>query len=643
MDVIDRDLVLRFRVDHRNVHNFVARIVQASVLRDYIGVLSLTRFFHTVVESPLDMPVVVVLSMAQAYSGLSEHQLACDTLRGYIDTPDYISSRAAAEGFDSPFHCRSTLTVPFLAETSLAHGLFSPLTFVRGIIAGGELTNLHVLADCYAFIAEMFCSHEDALGLYNADAEFRGVCDDVALIHNIISVRVSAVLSSAFDPSSAGAVRARILSLRRNLTVLIPLVNATTSSSVSLMLKTLLCLTDLQKHYRAALSGAAPAGVFADVPAATLRAEFESLHKKLHVLIAKILATYLDRYVAAPADAPVDTPAPALLSAQTQTLALAPASASAPAPAAGRPGPDRVVLPQDNKWNQLTMSSLVTYGTIMNLVNALRLDQFRELHAYDDIAHFLATLVGDFALYADSVQSYPDFRVLLFEAERMLIALADQLTAAFSTAAYILFSYAARLSEIVVEVELKQFAHYHMAYQYGRYVAPLKAVLAELGAAMSLSKLRSAPAVDAAYALGDPFFIEIADRNVSNLSCFAKLNRGDHPEYPAEHYSCHELTLLALRRMAVIELSVGTALFNAKMYVDSVLWLERAVAHCDRLEPAMVALSRAYLNIGEGRRSVEVAARCRTLNPRNITARKYAHDAGESLAALVEHWAVPDA
>lgn len=738
------DIVMLFRSDPTNVEILMARIIQLMNANDMLALFSLLKYYISSVENRAKIPLLAVLSLARAYSSINEHKLAVEILQLYLEDTAYISERARIEKYETPFACKMVLLLPFIIETHLLYSMSSPLAYASSIFESKDKIYIEKFSILFLCITDIFKLYTDANTLLETDTLFARVVNDVATVHNILTIKISATLGQSESTNDPDYLRQKIYFLRKHLGILIPMINASAFSSISLIIKCILCFIELIRDYRLIITEDLAEIVFGKGTLHKVQEELTQLIKKSHILVLKSMTLYSEQQIGMENTSfdhvEVDNSISVSATDTKETIVVitpnvynnqddSTPSVCTPSQSAdgiskikelvsgpSRPlssiqslGPSGIngftefskprALPTVNPciqfnsffigrdviniqtprvkkdietpgtitrrasswtasvhvsdvdeqadsqisqsntqskgqraldiWYEKTLQSKVTFQMLLNLANVLKISKFNTISEYDEIVYFMSVILSDFESHINSTRRLFDFLVLVFEIIRMIIGISDQLVKKYSTVAYILYSYAIKVSTIYCDIERKIGLQFNMAEQYKTYKGPLQEILRELSIILPSQKLKTRYSIDIAYENGDMFFLEILDGNLTRALCF-------------EHeYSVSELSRLAARRIAIIEFTLSLALFNARLYLDAALWLERATLHCNRLEEAWVLLARTYLNIGEREKSVKAASMCYRLNPSNLQAKKYCESTLPEIGIHIELTAQP--
>lgn len=732
-----------FRNDPTNVDTLLARVIQLMNANDMLILFSLLKYYISLVENRTEIPLLAILGLARAYSSINEHKLAVEILQLYLEDDAYITARARIEEYETPFACKMVLLLPFIIETHLLYSMSSPLAYASSIFEAKDRVYMEKFSILFLCITDIFKLYTDADILLETDALFARVVNDVANVHNILTIKISATLGQSEPTKDPDCLRQKIYFLRKHLNILIPMINASAFSSISLIVKCILCFIELIRDYRLILKEDLAEMVFGKGTPQKVQEELTQLIKKSHILVLKSMTLYAEQQISGTANIIPDhvetdnsvsasatdtketivvitprvynnqdestasfcTPSHSadgisrikeLVSGPSRPLSsiqtLGPSgtngftefskpctlptvnphirvnsffmgrdaidiqtprmkeSSDKPDTAKGRGSnwtasmcisdTDELVdsqarqnhiQPKDQHalraldiWYEKTLQSKVTFQMLLNLANVLKISQFNTITEYDEIVYFMSIILSDFESHISSTRRLNDFLVLVFEIVRMTIGISDQLVRKHSTVAYILYSYAIKVSTVYCDIERKIGLQFNMEEQYRAYASPLQEILRELSIILPSQKLKARYSIDIAYENGDMFFLEIVDGNLTRALCF-------------EHeYSISELSRLAARRIAIIEFTLSLALFNARLYLDAALWLERATLHCNRLEEAWILLARTYLNIGEREKSVRAASMCYRLNPSNSQAKRYCESTLPEIGVHIE-------
>lgn len=731
------DIAMLFRSNPMDADALLARVIQLMNANEMLVLFSLLKYYISLIENRTEIPLLAVLALARAYSSINEHKLAVEILQLYLEDDAYVTARARVEGYETPFSCKMVLLLPFIIETHLLYSMSSPLAYAGSILEAKDKVYMEKFSILFLCITDIFKLYADADTLLETDALFARVVNDVATVHNILTIKISATLGQSEPTKEPDCLRRKIYILRKHLGLLIPMINASAFSSISLIAKCILCFIELIRDYRLILKEDLAELVFGKGTSQKVQEELAQLIKKSHILVLKAMTLYAEQQVGGTVTVPgsadpayetsfsatdardtivVATPrvypqddstvsictptrstdsvsrirelvtGPSRPASSVQTLGpsgnngftefskpctiptvnphiqlhsffigrdtidiQAPKmkeDSDKPGINRGREsnwtasthtsGTDELMNPQVELhpqsrarraldiWYEKTLQSKVTFQMLLNLANVLKISQFNTISEYDEIVYFMSVILSDFESHINSTRRLSDFLVLVFEIIRMIIGISDQLVRKYSTVAYILYSYAIKVSTVYCDIERKIGLRFNVEEQYKAYMAPLQEILRELSIILPSQKLKARYSIDIAYENGDMFFLEILDGNLTRALCF-------------EHeYSISELSRLAARRIAIIEFTLSLALFNARLYLDAALWLERATLHCNRLEEAWILLARTYFNIGEREKSVQAASMCYRLNPANSQAKRYCESALPEIGIHIE-------
>lgn len=731
------DIAMLFRSNPTDVDALLARVIQLMNANEMLTLFSLLKYYISLIENRTEIPLLAVLSLARAYSSIGEHKLAVEILQLYLEDDAYVTARAKIEGYETPFSCKMVLLLPFVIETHLLHSMSSPLVYASSIFEANDRVYMEKFSILFLCITDIFKLYADADTLLETDTLFARVVTDVATVHNVLTIKISATLGQSEPTKDPDCLRQKIYVLRKHLGILIPMINASAFSSISLIAKCILCFIELIGDYRLILREGLAELIFGKGTSQKVQEELTQLIKKSHILVLKSMTLYAEQQVttAVIASDPAELAHDASFSAtdtretivvttprvcmqdDSTTSSCTPTRSidgvskikellsgpSRPLSSVQTLGPSGTngftefskprVLPTVNPhiqlrsffighevldihtprmkegndklttakgrdstwtastctsgidelsgshaepstqmkaqhaldiWYEKTLQSRITFQMLLNLANVLKISQFNTISEYDEIVYFMSVILSDFESHITSTRKLADFLVLVFEIIRMLIGISDQLVRKYSTVAYILYSYAIKVSTVYCDIERKVALRFNMDEQYKAYTGPLQEILRELSIILPSQKLKARYSIDIAYENGDMFFLEILDGNLTRALCF-------------EHdYSISELSRLAARRIAIIEFTLSLALFNARLYLDAALWLERATLHCNQLEEAWILLARTYLNIGEREKSIQAASVCYRLNPSNSQAKRYCESALPEIGIHIE-------
>lgn len=694
----------RYRADPTDTCALMARLVQLQEANDIIVLISLLKDYMARTSQRADIPLFAILSLAQAYSNLGEAKLAVEVLRLYLEDECYISARMIAEDYGSEEECRLVLQLPFMYEFHAIHGLDAPTAYAKRLLADepGYIENFVLL---YGMVDHIFRAYHDVQDLMEHDTFFQRVVQDVAVIHNIVSSKVSASLSLKVEPTDCSLLRHKIHNLRKYLTVLIPLLNSPRFASLSIIIKCVLCFTELSTAYRHVLEENLVEPIFGQTDPSRIRAELEQLQTKSHMLMQKATQMYTrittqvkERRTLSIASSRPSTSLAARdspnqrgqgggSSIENEPGSLAPASTQQNTPASiygatrcisARPSVVETTDLSENTprssfgefrltprssaayssrksflertaheveqirtvyneqkpsaeaaltyWLTQTLQTKITFPVLLNIATVLKTTQFRAVTSYDEAVYYLVMLVDDFQEHLDTVSTFEDFLSLVFEIVRVFVSVSDYIVKKYNLVSYIIYSYAIRVADVYCDIERKVRLNFAMESQYTSYIETLHLAFNEMTAVLRSERLKEQFSIDVAYANGDLFFVDVVDGNIA------------HSLSLAGEYSVTSLAQLGARRMALIELVLSVDLFNATLYADAIVWLERAVGHCDTLEDAWLLLSRTYLNLGDKEKSIAAALRSYRLNPSNPMAQKYCECPTDELMVHAEFY-----